>query len=49
MDSRLSVPLLTPSTRYSKWKLKMISSLNRQGLHEGYIGLGKGYYEYEND
>ena len=49
MDSRLSVPLLTPFTRYSEWKLKMISSLKRQGLYEVSIGLGKYSYEYEND
>ena len=48
MDSRLSVPLLTPSTRYSEWKLKMISSLKRQDLYEVSIGIGKEYYEYEN-
>ena len=48
MDSRLSVPLLTPFTRYSEWKLKMISSLKRQCLYEVSIGLGKEYYEYEN-
>ena len=49
MDSRLSVPLLTPFTRYSGWKLKMISSLKRQGLYEVSIGLGKESYEYYND
>ena len=49
MDLKLSVPLLTPSTRYSEWKLKMISSLKRQGLYDVSIGLGKEYYEYEND
>ena len=49
MDSILLVPLLTPSTRYSEWKLKMIASLKRQGLYEVYIGLGKESYEYEND
>ena len=49
MDSILSVPLLTPSTRYLEWKLKMIAYLKRQGLYEVSIGLGKGYYEYEND
>ena len=32
----------------SEWKLKMISSLKRQGIYEVYIGLGKEYYEYEN-
>ena len=49
MDSKLSVLLLTPSIRYSEWKLKMISSLNRQDLYEMYIGIGKESYEYEND
>ena len=48
MDSRLSVPLLTPSTRYSEWKLKMISYLKRQGLYEVSIGIGKESYEYDN-
>ena len=49
MYSILSVPLLTPSTRYSEWKLKMIASLNRQGLYEVSTGLGKDSYEYRND
>ena len=49
MDSILSVPLLTPSTRYSKWKLKMIASLKRQGLYEVSIVLGKESYEDKND
>ena len=49
MDSRFSVPLLTPSTRYSEWKLKMISYLKRQGLYEVSIGLGKESYRDEND
>ena len=49
MDSILSVPFLTPFTRYSEWKLKMISSLKKQGLYEVSIGLGKKYYEDEND
>ena len=49
MDSILSIPLLTPSTRYSEWKLKMIASLKRQGLYEVSMGLGKESYEYEND
>ena len=48
MDLILSVPLLTPSTRYSEWKLKMIASLKRQGLYEVSIGRGKYSYEYEN-
>ena len=45
----LSVPLLTLSTRYSEWKLKMIASLKRQGLYEVSIELGKESYKYEND
>ena len=47
MDSILSVPRLTPSTRYSEWKLKMIASLKRQGLYEVSMGLGKYSYEYK--
>ena len=47
MDS--SAPLLTPFTSYSKWKLKMIASLKRQGLYDVSIGLGKESYENEND
>ena len=49
MDSKLSVPLLTPSTRYSEWKMKMISYLKRQHIYEVSIGIGKESYEYEND
>ena len=49
MDSKLSVPLLTPSTRYSEWKMKMIASLKREDLYEVSIGLGKESYENEND
>ena len=49
MDLRVSIPLLTPFTSYSEWKFKMISSLKRQGIHEVYIGNGKGSYEYENN
>ena len=48
MDLILSVPLLTPSTKYSEWKLKMIASLKTQDLYEVSIGLGKESYEYEN-
>ena len=47
MDS--SVPLLTPFTSYSEWKLKMIASLKRQDLYEVSIGLGKESYGNEND
>ena len=39
MDSRVSIPLLTPFTRYLEWKLNIISSLKRQGLYELSIGL----------
>ena len=49
MDSRLLVPLLTPSTRYSEWKSKMIASLKRQGLYEVSMELGKESYKYEKD
>ena len=49
MDLKLSVPLLTPSTRYSEWKMNIISSLKGQDLFEVSIGLGKESYEYEND
>ena len=47
MDS--SVPLLTLSTNYSEWKMKMITSLKRQDLYEVSIGLGEESYESEND
>ena len=49
MDSILSVPLLTPSTKYSEWKLKMTAYLKRQGLYEVSIGLGKESYKDENE
>ena len=49
MDSIFPVPLLTPSTRFSEWKLKMISYLQRQYLYEVCIGLGKESYEDENE
>ena len=49
MDLRLSVPLLSPFTRYSEWKLKMISSLKRQSIYEVSIRHGKESYEDEND
>ena len=48
MDLRLSVPLLTPFTRYLEWKLKMISSLRKQGLYKVSIGVCKESYEDEN-
>ena len=46
MDS--SVPLLTPFTSYSKWKMVMIASLKRHDLYEVFIGLGEESYECEN-
>ena len=49
MDSILPVPLLTPSIRYSEWKLKMISYLKRQCIYEVSIGIGKGSYKDDND
>ena len=49
MDSILSVPLLTPSKKYSEWKLKMITYLKRQGIYEVYIGIGKESDEYDKD
>ena len=49
MDSRVSVPLLSPFTRYSEWKLKMISFLNRKGLYDISIGVGEEYYEEPSD
>ena len=49
MDSILSVPLLTPSIRYSEWKLKTIASLKRQCIYEVSIGIGKESYKYENE
>ena len=47
MDLILSVPLLTPSTRYLEWNSKMIASMKRQGLYEASMRLGKESYEYE--
>ena len=45
MDSRVSVPLLSPFTSYLEWKLKMISYLKRQNIYEIYIGVGEESYE----
>ena len=45
MDSILLVPILTPSTRYSEWKSKMIAYLKRKVS----MGLGKQSYEYEKN
>ena len=49
MDSRVSVPLLSPFTSYSEWKLKKISSLKRQGLYEISIGASEESYEEPSD
>ena len=49
MVSIVSVLLLAPFTSYSEWKLKMISSLKRQGLYEIYIGSGEESYEELSD
>ena len=45
MDSRVLVPLLSPFTSYSEWKLKMISYLKRQGIYEISIGACEESYE----
>ena len=47
MDS--SIPLLTPFTSYSEWKMKMIASLKRQGLYGVALGLSEESFESEND
>ena len=47
MDS--SIPLLTPFTSYSEWKMEMIAYLKRQYIYELYIGLGKQSYDNENN
>ena len=47
MDSL--VPLLTPFTSYSEWKMKMIASLKIQDLYEVSIGLGEESFEREDD
>ena len=49
MDSRVSVPLLSPFTSYSEWKLKMISSLKRQNIYQISIGAGEESYEEPSD
>ena len=49
MDSKLSIPLLTPSIGYVDQELKMISFLKRQDLYEVSIGIGKQSYDNEND
>ena len=45
MDSRVSVPLLSPFTIYSECKLNIISYLKKQGLYEISIGVGEESYE----
>ena len=49
MDSRVSVPLLSPFASYSEWELKMISYLKRKGLYEISIGVGDESYEEPSD
>ena len=49
MDSRVLVPLLSPFTSYSEWKLKIISYLKRKGLYEISIGVGEESYEEPSD
>ena len=44
-----SVPLLTPFTSYSEWKMKMIASLKKQDLYEVSIGLGEESFERKDD
>ena len=49
MDSRVSVPLLSPFTIYSEWKLNIISYLKRQGLYEISIRASEESYEEPSD
>ena len=49
MDSRVSIPILSPFTSYSEWKLKMITYPNRQYLYEISIGAGEESYEDPSD
>ena len=44
-----SVPLLTLSTNYSEWKMKMIASLKRQDLYEVSIGLGEYSFKRKDE
>ena len=44
-----SVPLLTRSSDYYEWKVKMIVFLNRQDLFWVSDGFGRKYFESEND
>ena len=44
-----SVPLLTRSSDYYEWKVKMIIFLNRQDLYWVSDGFGREYFESEND
>ena len=43
-----SVPLLSPFN-YVEWKLKMVAYLENHDLLDVYFGVGKEYYEEEND
>ena len=44
-----SVPLLTRSSDYYEWKVKMIEFMNRQDLFWVFDGFGRKYFESEND
>ena len=43
------VPLLTQSSDYYEWKVKMIVFLNRQHLFWVFDGFGRNSFESEND
>ena len=49
MDLKLSVPLLTPSTKYLEWKMQMIAYMKREDLYEVSIRIGKESHDNEND
>ena len=44
-----SVPLLTQSSDYYEWKVKMIIFLNRQDLYWVFDGFSREYFDIEND
>ena len=44
-----SVPLLTRSSDYFEWKMKMFVFLNRQDLYWVSDGFGRESFESEND
>ena len=44
-----SVPLLTRSSDYYEWKMKMIIFLNRQDLYWVSDGFGRESFESDND